>query len=240
MSGNLPCFPQLNLPPPYEAWQLATPIWFDNRYSVTNLAYNLPLNSDINLATDTILTASVAVAPSGAGEMEVSTFTVSGTTLTVTPTGGQPGRTYEYQFTVTLTSGAVYSYVVYQNVQRVQITDVPQVPPDPGFGMPVTWTYSPYTMDGLLIELPANAVIRAIYIQNTTANAITGGINLGSTSGGDDLIAALAIGPNALVPIPIGALNIAWFSATEPQSIYISAVSSWNGTALNIRVEYDV
>src|SRR5262249_37943204 len=50
--------------------------------------------------------------------------------------------------------------------------------------------------------LPAGTYIQHIIVNNTTANAVTGGINFGSTSGSNDIVGAMACGANCLVYPP--------------------------------------
>ncbi len=89
--------------------------------------------------------------------------------------------------------------------------------------------------------VPANAVIRAIYVRNTTANAVTGGINVGTAAGGAQVASAIAVAGNALVVID-GASLVAtgkYLSGTLNTVLYISAVTAWNNAALDIRVQMD-
>jgi hypothetical protein len=90
--------------------------------------------------------------------------------------------------------------------------------------------------NGIVVQMPANAVLRAIYVQNTTANAVTGGIDIGTTSGGTDVASAVAVAGNALVVI---APSNGYFSATANQLLYITAHTAWNSAVLNIRFIYD-
>lgn len=95
--------------------------------------------------------------------------------------------------------------------------------------------------NGPLGVVPANAVIRAIYVRNTTANAVTGGINVGTTAGGAQVASAIAVAGNALVVID-GASLVAtgkYLSGTLNTVLYISAVTAWNNAALDIRVQMD-
>lgn len=95
--------------------------------------------------------------------------------------------------------------------------------------------------NGPLASVPANAVIRAIYIRNTTANAVTGGINIGTAAGGAQVASAIAVAGNALVVIDGASLVSTgkYLSATLNTVIYISAVTAWNSAALDIRIQMD-
>lgn len=86
--------------------------------------------------------------------------------------------------------------------------------------------------------LPANAFIERILIVNTTAKAVTGGVKFGTTNGGTDVAAAIAVGANAIVSVADTAILKRWFSAASTQSIFIGAVTAFNSASLNITVIY--
>lgn len=91
------------------------------------------------------------------------------------------------------------------------------------------------TADGTL-ALPAYHAIRRIYIDNETANAVTGGLDIGTTDGGQEVLAAKAVGANATVETaPVASV----FLATA-QTLYITAASAWNSSALRVLVDCDV
>lgn len=214
--------------------------WFDTHLVGETLSYTLDISANIVLGTDILSTVSAQIAPSGTGEMTATALTVVDDLLTLTVTGGQPTRIHTIRFTAVTTGGRTYQFIVKQMVAATLPTDQAPAAPSEGFGTAVTWTNTPITAAGLVATLPANAVLRAIYIQNTTGNAITGGLNIGSTSNGSDIAAAIAVAANALVSINTEALLKQWFSASAPQPIYFSAGSAWNGAALNVRIVYDV
>ncbi len=82
--------------------------------------------------------------------------------------------------------------------------------------------------------LPKNTYIDDIIINNTTANAVTGGIKIGTTLGGTDVVTALAVGANATVYAnPTG---IAKRVFTVDTTLYIDAVAAFNSASLNISV----
>jgi hypothetical protein len=88
------------------------------------------------------------------------------------------------------------------------------------------------------ITLPANAFLKDVIIQNTTGNAITGGIALGTTAAGVDVYAALAVGANALVFAVAASFLKRYFSTSATQNIYYSAVTLWNSANVNITFIY--
>jgi hypothetical protein len=83
--------------------------------------------------------------------------------------------------------------------------------------------------------LPPNFYIESLIFQNLIASAITGGINVGSTAGGNDIVSALAIGANALLVATDAVILKRVFSTTAPTSLFVSAVTSWNGANLNAK-----
>ena len=68
--------------------------------------------------------------------------------------------------------------------------------------------------------LPPNAVMREIIIFNTTANAVTGGLKFGTSSGGTDVVAAQAVGASAFTFVSDATLLKRSFSTTAPQQIF--------------------
>lgn len=85
------------------------------------------------------------------------------------------------------------------------------------------------------VVIPQGAVVRSIVIRNNTANAVTGGVKVGTTDGGTDVLAAGAVAASALVVYPplIGAANTA-----AARTLYIQAVTAWNSASLDVCVEY--
>jgi hypothetical protein len=84
------------------------------------------------------------------------------------------------------------------------------------------------------IVIPANFAIAGIYITNTTANSVTGGIKIGTTSGATDVVVSQAVGANDFVSVSDATLLKRIFSMSSSQTLYIQAVSSWNSASLNI------
>lgn len=88
--------------------------------------------------------------------------------------------------------------------------------------------------------LPIGAVIRDIVVTNTTANAITGGLNFGTTVGGSDIVAALAVGASAKTFVADAALLLRYFSSTAVQQVFFNAVTAWNSASIKIDIYYYV
>lgn len=87
--------------------------------------------------------------------------------------------------------------------------------------------------------LPANCVLREILIFNTTANAITGGLKFGTTSGGVDIVTALAVAASVTAFLTDVLLLKRYFSPTSPQQIFFDAVTLWNSANVNITIIYE-
>jgi hypothetical protein len=119
-----------------------TPSWWPNKPAGATRTYALDISSQINLDADLIASASAVAAPSGSGELQTSDLIVSGDTLYLTTSAGQPSRVYSIQFTVTMTDGQIYVFIVYQGVPPGLPGYAIPVPPSPGFGTPVTWIWN--------------------------------------------------------------------------------------------------
>lgn len=89
--------------------------------------------------------------------------------------------------------------------------------------------------DGTLV-IPAYHAIKAIYVDNITANAITGGLDLGSTAGGEEVAAAKAIGANATVSYTPAQILVDLFAVTD-QTLYIYAHTAWNSASIEVVVD---
>lgn len=88
------------------------------------------------------------------------------------------------------------------------------------------------------LSLPANNRIDSITIVNTTANAISGGLKIGSTNGGTEVVAAQAVGANGLVTVLDADLLKRFFSSSVAQTLYFDAVSSWNSASINLTIKH--
>ena len=83
--------------------------------------------------------------------------------------------------------------------------------------------------------VPAGYRISYVDIVNTTANAVTGGIHLGTAALGTQILNAHTIGANASLSVET---LLKRFFAAE-QIVYISAHTAWNSASLNITVTLD-
>jgi len=82
--------------------------------------------------------------------------------------------------------------------------------------------------------VPKGYQIQSIYFKNNTANAVTGGIKIGTTAGGTDVVAAGTVGANAE-----GLFTLAsdFFSSSADQTLYVDAVTAWNSASIDIIIK---
>ena len=83
------------------------------------------------------------------------------------------------------------------------------------------------------LSIPANCLVTDIYFRNRTANAVTGGIKIGSTAGGTDIVAAQAVAASAA-----SIARVSFHTGSAAKVMYIDAVTSWNGAVVDIYFEY--
>jgi len=112
--------------------------------------------------------------------------------------------------------------------------------PGPPFGPNIlfttgTWTGTTSFQVG---NLPVGTYIQHIIFSNSTANAVTGGIAVGTTSGGADVVAAQACGANCLVFVADSALLKRVFSTTAQQAIFITPVTAGNNANVTATVVF--
>ena len=85
------------------------------------------------------------------------------------------------------------------------------------------------------IVLPAGVMLRRIYFRNRTASAVTGGIRIGTSAGGTQIVTAQAIAANAIVSVLPTIEN---YQATA-QTLFVEAVTAWNGAQVDVFVQYE-
>lgn len=141
---------------------------------------------------------------------------------------------------------------------RQTLRDIPQTNATPAFGAAALLALSPpalvkpaskinvqffrvpiATISGAVsFVLPAGAFLTGILLGNQTANAITGGLKLGTTLGGNDVCTAIPVAANAFGHVPEALILKRIFSLITPQTIFVDAVTSWNGASLLATVTY--
>lgn len=82
-----------------------------------------------------------------------------------------------------------------------------------------------------------NASIESITIYNTTANAVTGGIKIGTTNGGTEVVASQAVNGNDILTISDASILKRIFSNSANTILYIQAVTGWNSASLRIQIK---
>lgn len=93
------------------------------------------------------------------------------------------------------------------------------------------------TTDFVIGNVPANYMITEIVMSNAVAAAVTGGVSLGTTANGVDIVAAQAVGSSALV-FTTDALTLKRvFSTTVSTPLHAAAVTAWNSTNVTITVK---
>lgn len=85
-------------------------------------------------------------------------------------------------------------------------------------------------------SVPPSFLIDRIQVVNNTASAVTGGLKFGTTSGGTDVVLALAVGANVLTPVADAALLKNMFSKVSSQTVFVDTVTLWNGANVDISV----
>lgn len=105
--------------------------------------------------------------------------------------------------------------------------------PGPPFGSIVA---TGITANGLVGTVPASAYIREIIVQNSSANAVTGGVGFGKTAAATDVVTALTCAANCLTFVADSAIKLRVFASSQP--LYLSAVTDFNSAVLNVTVVY--
>jgi hypothetical protein len=82
------------------------------------------------------------------------------------------------------------------------------------------------------LTLKANSVIDCIKLTNTTSNVITGGINIGTTPGGAEILSTYAVDSNIFTCI--NGVSLLKQSFLVDTLLYISAITSWNSASLTL------
>ncbi len=84
--------------------------------------------------------------------------------------------------------------------------------------------------------VPAGFAIQSITMNNSTANAVTGGIRVGTTDGGAQVVTAQAVGANALLQLADATLLLKVFSMSVATTLYVQAVTAWNSASVTMYV----
>jgi hypothetical protein len=115
--------------------------------------------------------------------------------------------------------------------------------PGSPFGQPIIFTTGVWTgtTDFLIGNLPAGAVITNVMATNSTANAVTGNISVGSTANGTDIVASLACGANCVSSAPgTTAIAKAVFAGTGGAAtpLHVAPITAGNNANVTFTVLY--
>ncbi len=90
------------------------------------------------------------------------------------------------------------------------------------------------TGDTALIDIvPPGYRIASILIEETAGKTVTGGVDIGTTASGSEVVNAEVVGANSVV---MAALSGTFFGTSSAQTLYISAATAWNSASVNVTV----
>lgn len=91
------------------------------------------------------------------------------------------------------------------------------------------------TVANTTASIPAGYCIADVFMRETANHAVTGGIRIGTSAGGTQIVASIAVGALSFTRTLPGTLTTSGpFSATVAQTIYIETVTAWNSASVNI------
>lgn len=94
------------------------------------------------------------------------------------------------------------------------------------------------TTDFVIGTIPANGYIRDILFSNSVAAAVTGGVSIGTTANGTDVVAAQTCGASCLTFTTDANTLKRPFSTTASTQLHAAAVTAWNSANVTITVVY--
>ncbi len=93
-----------------------------------------------------------------------------------------------------------------------------------------------FTANGTL-TLPKGYFMERIWFKNRTANAVTGGIRIGTSAAGTQVVTAQAVAASVQAVITP---TISGYSLAQPQvdaTLYVEAVTAWNSAGVDVVVD---
>ncbi len=81
------------------------------------------------------------------------------------------------------------------------------------------------------VSIPAGYGIASWSLINTTANAVTGGIKIGTTSGGVEVLTSLAVGASAVIGNTTLLKYV--FSLASDTTLYLQPLTAWNSAIVH-------
>ena len=103
------------------------------------LDYYLDMSAVLAPTGDQISSAQVSCAPSGTGELTISTVSVDGDVVRMDLTGGVFGRVYRVRVDVGTLQGRSYSWLAILPIAMLGAVYAQPVAPNPQFGDAVSW-----------------------------------------------------------------------------------------------------
>lgn len=100
-------------------------------------------------------------------------------------------------------------------------------------GSVIQYAYGTFTANGTL-NVPAGWQILAITTDETASHAVTGGLDFGTTNGGQEIAAAATVSSNTIAVLADTAILLRAFSASVDTTVYINAHTAWNGASVNV------
>jgi len=95
------------------------------------------------------------------------------------------------------------------------------------------------TTDFVIGTLPAKAYIQQIIFSNSVAAAVTGGISIGSTANGTQIVAAQAVGASTDVAVAQAAILLPVPSTSAAATaLHMAAVTAWNSANVTVTVVF--
>lgn len=85
--------------------------------------------------------------------------------------------------------------------------------------------------------LPSAGRLDSIVLQETSGAAVTGGIFIGTTSGGRD-ITEIALGASQITQVPDSSMLKRVFTTTGGQQIFIKGDNKANNSSVNVTIQY--
>lgn len=84
--------------------------------------------------------------------------------------------------------------------------------------------------------VPGGHGITQIFFREKNNIAVTGGIKIGTSAGGTQIVAAAAVGASAFGSVPNASIAQSWFSANPAtrQVLFIDAVTAWAGARVDL------
>lgn len=89
------------------------------------------------------------------------------------------------------------------------------------------------------VDVPPRFIVKSVSIANNSANAVTGGIKIGTTDGGTEVLTTVAVGANEMVAVDAADLTLSAFSTLTLQTLYIQDVTAWNSADLDVTVNLE-